>query len=489
LSDNEEFDLEQKNHSDFFTAKGIDMSRFNDGRDQDGSTVLIWACNKGDIELIEAVLESKLSGIDDKHLRTSVTAAMVATMDGNYDILSLLIAEGANLNVADNNGLTALNHAIIKRYSDIIKLLLLNGAAVKKRDFDDATFKWLKAERHLDILLMIMQDEKTMIYLYKKLGNDYTVEQLSDIIRINFRAICVITVHRFPIKVLNKLKKVGSGRTESILYLIFKRLLKEHPVVAIEYLLLFHSCLQTTAENHPLKAPDLNELIQRVEKTVREYFDTDCMDSSENLADVLDGSDLIVPNQLDRVSLRLYQAKAYSKSGVLKFALDRNIKDFFGIPMIAGFVDSIYKASLGYSAEMMKIQNESRRKTLQRHHSLSRFATNYFSFDATPRMSVKLETALLSEEKKGELEGNILSEPASEETVDAPVMREIVRKDRGVQRSSVQTFTSPREALNSYHSESSTDTPRPPLPQFAESKERVRLNDDVSFSISSNNGM
>jgi ankyrin repeat protein len=51
---------------------------------------------------------------------------------GRKDILELLIAKGANMNVKNNTGQTALSMAKELKYEEIVELLRQNGARDKK---------------------------------------------------------------------------------------------------------------------------------------------------------------------------------------------------------------------------------------------------------------------------------------------------------------------------------------------------------------------
>ena len=55
---------------------------------------------------------------------------MAAVNRGHKEIVGLLIAEGANVNMKNNFGSTPLHHAASKGYKEIVELLIMAGADV-----------------------------------------------------------------------------------------------------------------------------------------------------------------------------------------------------------------------------------------------------------------------------------------------------------------------------------------------------------------------
>ena len=87
---------------------------------------LLTAIQKGDIEKVSSLIEK---GADVNVRDTDgVTALILASQFGYADIVKLLIDNGANVNARDDEGRTALMKATIKRYKDIVKLLKAAGA-------------------------------------------------------------------------------------------------------------------------------------------------------------------------------------------------------------------------------------------------------------------------------------------------------------------------------------------------------------------------
>lgn len=107
---------------------GADYRIFN----RYNGTALIPACERGHVETVAVILEDKRFPID--HInRLGWTALLEAIILGNGSkehtaIVKMLIESGANLNIADHDGITPLVHARKKRQTAIIELLENAGA-------------------------------------------------------------------------------------------------------------------------------------------------------------------------------------------------------------------------------------------------------------------------------------------------------------------------------------------------------------------------
>lgn len=97
-----------------------------------GGSALIPACERGHVETVKAILEDKKFPIN--HInRLGWTALLEAVILGNggkahIEIVHLLIDHGADLNIADKDGVTTLQHARQKRQTEIVRLLEQAGA-------------------------------------------------------------------------------------------------------------------------------------------------------------------------------------------------------------------------------------------------------------------------------------------------------------------------------------------------------------------------
>ena len=92
---------------------------------------LFRAAIQGQPERVQTILSS---GGDVNSKVRGRTAIMVAAYSGNYRVMQVLIAYGANINLADNHGSTALMDAIIFGDPRLVRLLISAGADVNAED-------------------------------------------------------------------------------------------------------------------------------------------------------------------------------------------------------------------------------------------------------------------------------------------------------------------------------------------------------------------
>jgi ankyrin repeat protein len=108
-------------------AAGADVKSTN----RYGGTALIPACHRGHVNTVKALLETKIN-ID--HVNgLGWTALLEAVILGNggpahTEIVRLLVAAGANVSLADRDGVTPLAHARRSNYREIATILEGAGA-------------------------------------------------------------------------------------------------------------------------------------------------------------------------------------------------------------------------------------------------------------------------------------------------------------------------------------------------------------------------
>jgi ankyrin repeat protein len=112
--------------------------------DYDGMTVLMWAAERGFIKIAEFLVENgakldikksggddiKNSGGDDIMGYKGNTALMIAIINGNIEIVKLLVKKGSDLNLADKFGMTAFMIATWYGHIEIIQFILEHGADI-----------------------------------------------------------------------------------------------------------------------------------------------------------------------------------------------------------------------------------------------------------------------------------------------------------------------------------------------------------------------
>jgi len=88
---------------------------------QHGFSPLILACYSENIEIVIFLIDNK---VDLNFLSLEGTALMAATVKGNLKIVELLLENGANPDLTNEDGISALMYAIQFKNISIVKLLL-----------------------------------------------------------------------------------------------------------------------------------------------------------------------------------------------------------------------------------------------------------------------------------------------------------------------------------------------------------------------------
>ena len=106
-----------REHVELFIKAGIDIN----SRDKDGSTALMVASERGDVQMAQLLIQNG-ADVNAKNI-DGYTALMYVAYKGNLAIAELLIKNKADVNARDKDGWTALRYASIQGRNDIIKLL------------------------------------------------------------------------------------------------------------------------------------------------------------------------------------------------------------------------------------------------------------------------------------------------------------------------------------------------------------------------------
>jgi len=108
-------------------AAGADVRSLN----QYGGNALIPACHYGHVEVVRELLKTK---IDINHVNNLGWTALLETIilgDGgakHVEIMALLLEHGAKANLADRDGVTPLEHARRRGYTEMVQLLQKSAA-------------------------------------------------------------------------------------------------------------------------------------------------------------------------------------------------------------------------------------------------------------------------------------------------------------------------------------------------------------------------
>lgn len=98
---------------------------------KEGYSPLTLACYYSNNE----VAKHLINYVDDIDSKSGYgTPLMAATVKKNVEIIKLLLENGANPNITDQNGSTALHFSVIFNYTDIVKLLVNSNAKFDLKD-------------------------------------------------------------------------------------------------------------------------------------------------------------------------------------------------------------------------------------------------------------------------------------------------------------------------------------------------------------------
>jgi len=106
-----------REHVELFIKAEMDIN----SRDKDGSTALMVASERGDIEMAQFLMQNG-ADVSAKNI-DGYTALMYVAYKGNLEIAELLIKNKADVNARDKDGWTALRYASIQGRNDMVALL------------------------------------------------------------------------------------------------------------------------------------------------------------------------------------------------------------------------------------------------------------------------------------------------------------------------------------------------------------------------------
>ena len=160
--------------------------------DEFGCTPLIWGASKGNLEVVQILLDSR-ARLDDADCQGR-TALIWASLEGNYKTVEVLCALGADLEAHDQDGYTALIHAASTGCVDSVQTLRVFGADTghhNKRGFTALTAAVMNG--HCEIVRLLchwmgiydMENRSAALQVAAECGNTSMIIELCTAARLH----------------------------------------------------------------------------------------------------------------------------------------------------------------------------------------------------------------------------------------------------------------------------------------------------------------
>ena len=155
----------------FFLAGLLHSTAFSKTNATANEKKLITAAEAGDLTLVKSLVKDKKIDINAKD-QTGATALMLAAINGNDDVVNVLIKHKANLELKSNEGETALSFAVSNDNASIAKKLITAGAdtniILNGDEGDNILMRSILADK--DLSQLIIQKNQKLVNKKNKLG-------------------------------------------------------------------------------------------------------------------------------------------------------------------------------------------------------------------------------------------------------------------------------------------------------------------------------
>ncbi|MEQ1897830.1 MAG: ankyrin repeat domain-containing protein [Vicinamibacterales bacterium] len=150
--------VEAVKNGDVKQARALVAQKVNvNAPDVDGSTALHWAAHRGEVALVDVLLQAgaKATAVN----AYGVTPLALAVESGDPGVVSRLLKAGADANAATTGGETALMTASRLGKAEAVKVLLEHGAQVNATEATrgQTALMWAAAEGHADVIRLLLQ--------------------------------------------------------------------------------------------------------------------------------------------------------------------------------------------------------------------------------------------------------------------------------------------------------------------------------------------
>jgi len=145
------------------------------------SSPLLIASIKGYTDIVQLLLLNHQCNINIKNQFDS-TSILLATMNGHYDIVKILIEHKANINILDKDHHNTINYAIEKEDIEILALLIRANANVNNIDkYGNTPLFWATTKGNLTMIKMLL-DANADVNLCNKYGEKpYDIAETEEI--------------------------------------------------------------------------------------------------------------------------------------------------------------------------------------------------------------------------------------------------------------------------------------------------------------------